>query len=80
MKLSQPIAERIADDILLRQKIGTELEFTDAWVQTLAKVNKPNGPLTTYSVVQLIQKETKMNVDEILVGDHVGQSEHNVTN
>lgn len=73
MKLSQPVAEQIIDDILFRQKIGTELQMTDAWIKTLAQANKPNGPLTTYSVVKLIQEETKMKVEEILIGDHVMQ-------
>jgi hypothetical protein len=74
MKLSKPVADRIIDDILFRQKIGTELQMTDAWIKTLAQSNKPNGPLTTYSVVNLIQEETKMKVEEILVEDQVLQS------
>jgi hypothetical protein len=69
MKLSQPVASRIIDDILFRQKIGIVLSVTDAWVKTLAQKNKPNGPLTTHSVVQLIIEETKMAVEEILVNE-----------
>lgn len=69
MILSDTTIQSIDADLLLRQKLGMGLGFTDDWIRRLAKANKPNGPLTTVKAVSIIREETKMQDEEILVDE-----------
>lgn len=69
MILSKQVVDLIIESIPLRQKLGLALTFTDEWVKQRARQNKPNGPLTTYTAIQIIQEETKMDVQDILVDE-----------
>lgn len=66
MKLTPHFVSLISEDIVLRQKLGIALGFTDAWIQSLAKANKVNGPLTTYKALVILREETGKEFEDIL--------------
>jgi hypothetical protein len=73
MILTSDVVTKIEDDLNLRLALAKGLTFTEDWVKRLGKANKPNGPLTTVKAVQIIQEETKLEVDKILVDEKVAQ-------
>jgi hypothetical protein len=71
MILSEDTVSKIldAEDFSLRQKLALGLDFSDDWVRRLAQANKPNGPLTTVLAVHIIEEETKLDFEAILVDE-----------
>jgi hypothetical protein len=57
MKLSKQAVKKILskEDASLRLALAASLKFTEAWVTSLAKKNKENGPLTTVVAVAIIR-------------------------
>lgn len=73
MKLTQKTIAIIGDPESreakgLRTTLALALNFTERWVLQCIKVNKDNGPLTTETALQIIERSTKMKRVEILEG------------
>lgn len=64
MKLSKKAIRKINKETTL--KLAIALGFTELWVSRLIKKNKPNGPLTTPSALDVLRQETKLSDVEIL--------------
>ena len=54
-------------DKTIRLKLCAALVMTDQTISDYIKANKPNGPLTTYSAMQVIREETGLTDAQILI-------------
>lgn len=52
--------------VSIRIKLADTLKCTEQWIIRLIDANKNNGPLTTYSALQVIKSETNLSDDQIL--------------
>jgi hypothetical protein len=66
MILSDSARQKVIDDKHIRLKLAVALNFTSGWILTRAYQNKPNGPLTTYAAIEVLQQELGMSKEEIL--------------
>lgn len=57
----------LIDTVSTRIKLASELKCTEQWIIKLIAANKNNGPLTTYTALAVIRKETKLKDDQILM-------------
>jgi hypothetical protein len=69
MFLSEKATEAILTNRDLRMDIGKEISRSEDRVRRIAQSNDRNNDLTKYSVVMIIQEETKMAVEDILVNE-----------
>lgn len=67
MFLSEKAQEAVLTSLVLRMDIGKELSRSEDRIRRVAQLNERNNDLTKYSVLQILQKETKMDVSDILV-------------
>lgn len=64
MKLTNKVIRLI--DHATVMNIGSELQMSERWVKSLIVQNKPNGPLTTYRVVEILRERTELPINAIL--------------
>jgi hypothetical protein len=65
MKLTQQALQKIKDR-KLRLRLCAILNVTDQTIGDYIRKNKPNGPLTTYSALNVISEATGFSYDVIL--------------
>lgn len=49
-----------------RNRLAIALDFTERWICGLIEKNTDNGPLTTWTALKVIRKETGLRDSEIL--------------
>lgn len=65
MKLTKKALRRLSIPET-RLKLALALKCTERWIELSIKKNKENGPLTTYSALQVIKQETGFDDSQIL--------------
>lgn len=70
MILTQKAIKAI-DKPRVRLKLALALDFTEQWIIKLLDQNKENNPLTTYTALEIIRKETGLKDSQILVRENI---------
>lgn len=55
----------------IRLELALKLDCTEQWVIRLIEANKPNGPLTTHSAIQVIKEHTNLKEDNQILMEPV---------
>ncbi len=65
MKLTKLALDKINNPSVIAELMKA-LGFSELWVKRLILQNRINGPLTTYTALEVIRKETGLADDKIL--------------
>lgn len=65
MKLSKRALRKL-DNKESKLRLALAMGFSEQWVNKLLSQNKANGPLTTITAINFIERETNLKQDEIL--------------
>lgn len=64
-----PKALDVVFDKKVRREISEELDLVDQTVLDYRKANRPNGPLTTYAVLRILEKHSGLKDSDLLVNE-----------
>lgn len=75
--LRNSIVDDVVADKSLRRDLGAALDFTEEWIIRRARQNKPNGPLTTYAALLVLENHYGETMNQLLVDTKAQASEKN---
>lgn len=72
MQLSKKAIKKI-DNVQGRIHLAYSLGRSEQWIKKLIVANKVNGPLTTFTALEVIRYETGLVDEQILVDELTGE-------
>jgi len=73
MKLKKEVIERVYGRKDVGHQIAVSMGVTKTTVNNWLRENKDNNPLTSFTVLQILQAELKLTPDQILDGEFINQ-------
>ncbi|MFA6973974.1 MAG: hypothetical protein WC238_04545 [Parcubacteria group bacterium] len=73
MKLKKEIIERINGRKDVGHQIAVSMGVTKTTVNNWLRDNKDNNPLTSFTVLQILQAELNLTPDQMLDGEFINQ-------